>query len=110
MDAKPLRNRFNKVDGIIKIYDGIRYLELSNSYNEVFYKVDSRKCNAIFDRINYLIREKSGITDSINHNFARIRIDSYNPLPIEKKLTFHAIILLSQLLIRIKITATIIYF
>ena len=27
MDAKPLRNRFNKVDGIIKFYDGIRYLE-----------------------------------------------------------------------------------
>ena len=30
MDAKPLRIRFNKVDGIIKIYDRIRYLELSN--------------------------------------------------------------------------------
>ena len=31
---------------------------------------------------------KSGITDSINHNFARIRIDSYNYLPI-KKADFH---------------------
>ena len=29
------------------------------------------------------------VTDSINHNFARIRIDSYNSLPIEKILTFH---------------------
>ena len=29
------------------------------------------------------------ITDNINHNFARIRINSYNSLPIEKALTFH---------------------
>ena len=27
MDAKPLRIRFTKVDGIIKIYNGIKYLE-----------------------------------------------------------------------------------
>ena len=26
---------------------------------------------------------------SINHNFARIRIDSYDSLPIEEVLTFH---------------------
>ena len=36
------------------------------------------------DRIRYLISEKSCITDSINHSFARIRIDSYNSLPIKK--------------------------
>ena len=47
--------------------------------------------------------EKSGITASIDHNFARIRFDSYNSLTIEKILTFHnVIILISQLLIRIK--------
>ena len=28
--------------------------------------------------------KKSAITDSINHNFARIRIDSYDVLPVEK--------------------------
>ena len=33
MDAKPLRTRFDKADGITKNDDGIRYLELSNSYN-----------------------------------------------------------------------------
>ena len=32
---------------------------------------------------------KSFITDSINHHFVTIRIDSYNSLPIEKILTFH---------------------
>ena len=111
MDAKPLHIRFNKVDGIINIYEGIRYLELSNSYKEVYYKIDSRIYNAIFDWINDLIFKKIGITDSINHNFARIRIDSYNYLPIEKKLTLHnAIILIKSVFNKDKITATIIYF
>ena len=45
--------------------------------------------DAIYDRIRYLIYEESCSTDSINHNFERIRIDSYNSLPIEKSLTFH---------------------
>ena len=39
-----------------------------------------------------LISEKSSIRDSINHNSARIRIDSYDSLPIEKVLTFHNMI------------------
>ena len=30
----------------------------------------------------------------MNHNFARIRIDSYSSLPIEKILTFHNVIIL----------------
>ena len=38
--------------------------------------------------INYLIGKKSGITDSIDHNFGEIRIDSYNSLPIEKNTDF----------------------
>ena len=98
MDAKPLRIRFNKVDRIIKIYNGIRYLELSYSYNlykEVYYTI----YNAIFGRINYLISQKSGMTDSVSHNFVRIRVDSYNSLPIEKALTFHNIIILIKLVV-----------
>ena len=51
-------------------------------------------CDEICDRIKYLISEKSGITDSINHNFARISIDSYDSLPFEKILTFHNVIIL----------------
>ena len=50
VDAKPLRISFDKVNGLIKIYNGIGYLELSDSYNEVFYGVNSRIYNAIFDR------------------------------------------------------------
>ena len=48
----------------------------------------------ICDKINYLISKKSGIADSINHNFGKIRIDSHNSLPNEKILTFHNVIIL----------------
>ena len=70
MDAKPLSIRFDKVDGIIKFQNGIRYLEFSNSYG-----INSRIYNAIFDNINYLILQKNVITNSINQNFAIIRTD-----------------------------------
>ena len=50
--------------------------------------------NAIYDRIRCVISEKSEITYSINHNFARIRIDSHNSLLIENILTFHNVIIL----------------
>ena len=43
----------------------------------------------ICDEIKDLISEKSGITNSINYNFGKIRIDSYYSLPIQKTLTFH---------------------
>ena len=42
----------------------------------------------------FLISEKCGITDSINNNFTRIRMNSHNSLPIEKTLTFHKVIIL----------------
>ena len=64
-DAKPLRIRFNKINGFIKVYDGIRHQVLFGP----------RWYDAIYNMIRYLTSEKSGITDSINHNFARIRID-----------------------------------
>ena len=67
----------NKINGFIKFRDKIRYLVL----------LDYSYCDKIV--IKYLISEKSGIADSINHNFARIRIDSYDSLTIEKILTFH---------------------
>ena len=74
MGSKPLRIWFDKIDGFIKIYDGIRY----------FVTLDHSWFDEICNSIKYLISEKSGITYSINYNFARIRIDSYNSLPIEK--------------------------
>ena len=84
MGSKPLCIRFHEIDGFIKIYDRIRYLLLFGS----------KLHNAIYNRIRYLISEKSGITDSINHNFATIKIDSVNSLPAEKPLTFHNVVIL----------------
>ena len=49
---KPLRNRFDKINGFIRIYDGTRYLTLFGS----------EKYHAIYDKIRYLISLKSNIT------------------------------------------------
>ena len=85
-----MRIRFNKINGFIIIHNGIRCLVL----------FDYGWCDKICDRINYyLISEKSGITDSVNHNFGKIRINSYNSLPIEKMLVFHNVIILLKSLV-----------
>ena len=74
-----MRIRLDEID--LKIYDGIRYLVLFSS----------ERYNKVYNKIRYLISKKSGITDTISHNFA---IDSYNSLPIEKTITFHNVIIL----------------
>ena len=73
MGAKLLLIRFGKIDGFIKTYGGIRYLVLFTS----------ERYDKIYDRTRYLISKKSGITDIISQNFARIRIDSCNSVPIK---------------------------
>ena len=99
--AKLLRLRYDKIDGFIKIHGKIRYLVL----------FDYSYFDKICDKIKYLIIEESGITDSIHENFAKIRTDSYNSLPIEKILTFlNYEYLLSKWLIRTKISSIIIHF
>ena len=50
--SKPLRIRFDKTDGFIKIYDGTRYLILFGS----------EKYDAIYSRIRYITSLKSSIT------------------------------------------------
>ena len=88
MGAKPLRIRSYKVDRVIKIYDGTRYLELFGCIIH----------NAIYDRIIYLISENGDVKYIINHNFVRIRIDSSN-LSIGKTLTFHNVTILIKSLV-----------
>ena len=72
---------FDKIDGFIKTHNGFRCLIL----------FDYGWFNKIYNKI---ISEKSGITDSINHNFAKIRINSYDSLHIEKVFTFHNVTVL----------------
>ena len=86
---KPLRIRFYKIDGLIIVLDG------ENKHLTLF---DYGLFNKICDKIKYLISKKSGITNS-NHNFGKIRIDSYNSLPIKKILTFHNVIIPIKLVV-----------
>ena len=57
--------RFDKVDGLIRNYDGTRYLVL----------FAGQKFDFIYSRITYLIEVKSGITYVISHNYKKIKID-----------------------------------
>ena len=70
---KPLCIKFNKIGGSIISLDGKVQNLLFCDY-ELFDK--------ICDRIKCLISKKSGITNSINYNFGKIKIDSYNSLSI----------------------------
>ena len=81
---KPLRNRFDKIDGFTRIYDGTRYLVLFGS----------EKYDVIYSRSRYLISLKSGITYIFSHYFTKIKIDSYDYLPLEKTLTLNNVIIL----------------
>ena len=81
---KPLHIRFYKTNGFIRVLDAeIEDLVLFD------YELFDKTC----DRIKYLISKKNGITDSINHNFGKIRIDSFNFLLIEKILTFNNVMI-----------------
>ena len=80
--AKPLRIRLDKVYGIIRVYHRTRYVILFEE-----------KCRSIFDRIRYLIGEKSSITYGISRNNSKLKVDSYDSLPLEKMLIFHNVIM-----------------
>ena len=66
---KPLRIRFDKIDGFIVALDGkIKHFVL------IDYGLLDKTC----DKIKYLISKKGGIINSINYNFGKIKIDLYN--------------------------------
>ena len=73
--VKPLGIRLDKIDEfILSLDDKIKHSIL---FDYVLF-------NKICDKIKYLISKKSGIAISINHNFGKIRIYSYNSLPMKK--------------------------
>ena len=84
--AKSLLIRFNKIDEFIKVYDGTRYLVLFGS----------EKCDSIYNRIRYIISIKRGITYTTSHNYAKIKVDSYNSLSLEKRITICNVITLIE--------------
>ena len=61
---KPLRVRFDKIDGFIRVYDGSRYLVL----------LGPEKYVAIYNRIRYLVSLKSSITCIFSHYFQKSKL------------------------------------
>ena len=82
--SKLLRIRFDKRDGFIRVNDGTRYLTL----------FDSEKYDAIFNNIRYLRSLNSSLTYIFSHYFTKIKVDSSDSLPIEKRLNLHSVIIL----------------
>ena len=75
---------FNKTDETVRNYNGIKYLAL----------VDSEKYCTIFNSTRYLTRIKSGISYIVSRNYAKIKIDSDDDIPLEKTLTLHNAVIL----------------
>ena len=63
---------FCKIYGFIRVYDGTSNLVLFGS----------EKFDFIYNRIRYLIGIKSGITYVTFYNNAKIKVDSYDSLPL----------------------------
>ena len=81
-----MRIRFDNIDGFIRVYDGTGYLKLFRS----------EKYDFTYNRIRYLIGVEIDITYIISHIYAKIKVDSYDSK--------------QWLFIKIKVTATIIYY
>ena len=45
------------------------------------------------------MNKKAGITNNVNYNFGKIKIDLYNSLYIKKRLIFHNFIILIKLVV-----------
>ena len=62
----------------------------------------SEKYDSIYDRIRYLISVKSGVTYIISHNYATIKVGSYDSLPLEKTTALPNVIILVIILVSFK--------
>ena len=69
---KSFRPSFDKIDGFIRVYNGNRCLVL----------FDPEKHDTIYNAIKYIACQKSGITYVISHNYARIKVGSYDSLSL----------------------------
>ena len=74
--AKPLRLRFDKIDGFIRVYNETRYLVL----------LCTGKYDFIYKTTRYFIGVKSGIIYVISHSHAKIKVDPCDSLALEKTL------------------------
>ena len=79
IDAKPLRIRFIKIFGFVIVYDVTRYLIL----------LRGERYDFMYNMIRYLIGVKSSITYVVSHNYAKIQVDSFDSLHLEKTLPYN---------------------
>ena len=84
MGTKPFRNRFDKINGYIRGYDGTKFVILFGG----------EKWDFIYNRIRYLTGVNSDITYVISDKYAKIEVDSYDSLIHLILLTFYNIIIL----------------
>ena len=77
--VKPLRIRFIKIFGLVIVYDVARYLIL----------LRGERYDFMYNMIRYLIGVKSSITYVVSHNYAKIQVDSFDSLHLEKTLPYN---------------------
>ena len=79
IDPKPLCIRFEKQMDLL----------------EFMMKIDfgPEKQDPIYNEIRYLIIQKSDVIYVIFHNYAGIKVDAFDYLPLEKTLTLHTVII-----------------
>ena len=70
--------RFDKIDGLIRVYNGCRYLVL----------LGSERYDTISNKIRCLTSQKRGISYVFSLNYARSKVDSHDPLI----LTLHIVV------------------
>ena len=73
-----MRIRFDRVEGFIRVFEGAIYLV----------SLGPEKYDAVYNRSRYLISQKNGITDVFFHNSSRIKIDSFDALPLKNDICF----------------------
>ena len=78
-EQKPMPPGFDKLDEYYRVHDGTRYLALFGSLKNMPFTIG-------FD----ILSQKGGIiTYVFSHNYAKMKIDSFFYLTLEKTLTLH---------------------
>ena len=86
---KLLCSRFNKIDEFIRIM--MEFLEFFRIYLTL---VGYENYHAIYNRIRYLISLKNIISYIFSRYFVEIKVDYYDSLPTEKRLSLHNVMIL----------------
>ena len=73
------------------------YLNYENNGTRYLVLFGPEKHDPIYNRIRYLISKKDGITYVISDKYGRIKVDSYDSLPLKKTLTLHSVIIIIKL-------------